>query len=303
MKANSKTLLNLVTVLALSITFVPAVSLAHGGDDSAARPSVSPRVHEAGESESPEPSESPRSGRFEFKGDNRNFCSRFNTSTTKLTGDFDNRVNKFNADQATDTQKRDDAEKTATAKIADLRAKADDLRQQHISKLESDAATDAQKQVVTDFQTAVSAAVTARRAAVDKARDDFKAGVAAAVAGRQTQIKQALAAYHSSVTAALTQAKSSCAAGVNPQTITQTLKTQLEAARTTLKSSLQGASKVGSQVKQLAATRNAAVQAANTAFKQAIQAAAAKLKAALGQTGQESPEPSESLSPSPSATP
>ena len=301
MKANSKLFLNLATVLALSTTFVPAVTLARGGGDD--NPTSSPTVHEAEASESPEPSESPKSGRFEFKGDSRNFCSRFNTSSGKLTADFDNRVNKLNGDQDSDSKKRDEAEQTATTKITDLRTKADDLRGQHFTKLEDDATTADQTQAVKDFEAAVQAAVTARRAAVDKARADFKTGVAAAVAGRQAQIKQALATFHSAVAAALAQAQTSCAAGTSPQTVMQTLKTQLEAARTALKAALQSASKVGSQVKQLAATRNAAIQAANAAFKQAVQDAAAKLKASLGQNDQESPSPSDSLSPSPSATP
>ena len=287
MRTSSKAFLNLAAVITLSAAFVPAATWAQdGSDDSGTRPSVA--------AEHGRPSSSPERTSSAMVRDGAGFCNRFAGEKSTESTDFDSKISKLNSDQSADASKRQAAETAVDQKVSQERDQADSLMQQHFTKLEANATTDAGKQAVQQFEATVQAAVTARRTAVDKARNTFRTGVKAAVAARQGQINQALSTYKAAVQAALTQAQVSCTAGTAPATVQQTLRSALQTAHNNLRTALQSVSKT--QVSQLAATYKAAVQAANTTFKQAVQQAAAKLKAALGQTG-------ESPSPSPSATP
>ena len=180
----------------------------------------------------------------------------------------------------------------AVAKMTAARIAADAERQKNFAKLEGKATTDAQKQAVHDFETAVLAAVTARRAAVDAANTAYKQAALAAITQRQTQLKTAATSYKTAVANAVVAAKASCAAGTAPATVRTTFQVALKTARTNLQAALQNANKVRPNLDAPKAARKAAIAQADATFKAAIAQALVALKAALPVA-----------SPSPSASP
>lgn len=174
-------------------------------------------------------------------------------------------------------------------KVTDLRAKADSRRAELLAKLEDKATTDAQRQALSAFQSAVNAAVTARRAAIDAANEAFRTGLHAAIADRKAKADAAVKAFKTAITAALNKAKADCAAGVDAATVRANLRTATQAALEKLKSDRQAIDKLGDTVKGLVDARRAAHDKAMADFKAAMEKARADLKAAMP----EKPAPSE----------
>lgn len=168
------------------------------------------------------------------------------------------------------------------SKLAEVRAANDAKRSDHVDKLLELAQTDAHKQAVAAFQAALDAAMSARRAAVDKAQQDFKSGVDAAISARKSAADAAVKAFKDALTAAEAKAKTDCAAtGADQAKIREAFRASVESARTQLKTALQAAEKLGPQVSTLAQTKNAAVKKAMDDFKAAAETARTNLKAAF----------------------
>ncbi len=165
------------------------------------------------------------------------------------------------------------------------RDKADTKRQTNFTKLEDKGNTDAQKAAITTYQNAIKSAINTRRAAYDAAKAAFRSGVDAAIAGRKTTADAQITAYTNAVNAAIATAQASCAADsslAGGQVIRTTFMASLKTARQNFQSARKDDSTVGSQVRELAKTRNAAFKAADETFKASTAAARTALKAAFG---------------------
>lgn len=168
-------------------------------------------------------------------------------------------------------------------KVADARKKADAARAKDLSKLAAKATTNDQKQAVQTYKAAVQDAINTRRAAYDAARQTFRAGVQNAITSRRSTIKAQLATFQDSVSSAFSTAEASCAgSSPNGQAIQQTLRTSLKSARETFQNDRKSDSTIGGQVKQLAATRQAAFQTADKTFQNSLAAARQALQQAFG---------------------
>lgn len=168
-------------------------------------------------------------------------------------------------------------------KVADARKKADAARDKDFSKLEAKAKTTDQKQAVQTYEAAVHDAVNTRRAAYDAARQAFRTGVQNAIISRRDTITAQLTTFQDSVSSAFSTAEASCS-GTSPdgRAIQQTLRANLRSARTTFQNDRKSDGTVGSQVKQLVATRQAAFKAADKVFQDSLAAARQTLQQAFG---------------------
>jgi len=138
-------------------------------------------------------------------------------------------------------------------KVAEARAKSDAARLTNFTTLESKATNDAQKQAVQTYEAAVRSAIANRRASYDVAKTTFHSAVQSAVAAKRANVTAQLTTFNAS----------------------------MNSARTTFQSGRTSDATVSATVKQLVATRNAAFQAADTAFHTAMTAAKAALATAF----------------------
>ncbi len=214
--------------------------------------------------------------------DDRQICQRLSTVADKQNADFakreedlSSRREKRDQDLANRIDQRD-------ARIEANRTRFDNNLIDHLTKLNARATTTDQKAAVDDFSQAVHAAVSARRSAVDVARQTFRSGVKTAIADRRTTLDQELSDFQSSATAAIAKAQSDCSAGVDATTIKSDLRTAISAARSEFQQDKAGTEKIGPEVTALATQRRDTVEKARSEFKSAIDAAGTKLKDVLG---------------------
>lgn len=211
-----------------------------------------------------------------------NFCSRLLEVKSKVNGGLADRTTKLAEARTARDGKLDAGQADRDAKLADTRAKADANRQDHYAKLLEKADTDAKKQAVQTFRTAVEAAVAARRAAIDEAIKTFRQGVDGAITARKAAVDTAVNTFTASVNAATAKADTDCAGKVAPRTARETFQASLRAAREKLRTGRQALEKRKDVVTPLRTERKAAVDKAIADFKAAVEAAKNTLKAALG---------------------
>ena len=116
----------------------------------------------------------------------------------------------------------------------------------------------------------------------DKARTQYRTAVDALIAAHRSAVDTRVATFTNSVKTAVATAKATCA--TNPQTTAETFRASLKQARETFSATKQEDTKLGPQIKALAATRDAAIKANNDTMKQTVEAARAVLKTALKDT-------------------
>jgi hypothetical protein len=222
------------------------------------------------------------------------FCTNLTSVTSMIGGNTNNQFQDLKTNFAGGASKVKQDLTGVGNSLASARAAADQKRDADFQELSAKATTDAQKAAIATFEASVTQAITTERTSVDTADMAFEQGVLAVISARQTALANAAANYKAAVASALSQAGSSCTAGVSPMTVRTTLQEALQAARSALQSVASKSQGLGPNVSNLAATRKAAVQKAQALAKTAIDAALATLKAALGVPAG---------SPTPSATP
>lgn len=213
------------------------------------------------------------------------FCTELPVRATTITGRVSTLVGKVSQAWAQQDQKLTAEYQKVDQDVTVDRQKADSERTGDFNKLEAKAKTDAEKQAVQTYEAAVQNAVSTRRAAYDTARQTYRAGVQAAITTRRGTVTGQLNTFQSSVNSAISIAEASCASTPNDGlAIRQTLQASLKSARETFQGDRKGDETVGSQVKQLATTRNSAFKAADQAFQASLSAARTTLKQAFGKT-------------------
>jgi hypothetical protein len=185
-----------------------------------------------------------------------------------MDANFSTRLTKITADKAAVDQK-----------VATARTNAKKQFEVKVQALESkNGLTDAQKQAVATYKTDMELAETTRELAVDSARTEYRTALYSTVAGQQTALSNAVITYQ----AAFEKAFATAATGCNDGTTLATLKTAIQAAHQTLKTTL-STIKTTDKIKQLATTRNNAIKAADDAFAKQAAGFTATLKSALGE--------------------
>lgn len=211
----------------------------------------------------------------------KNFCARITEHTTK----FDQKMGER---EATLKEKRDERATNWEARwkkhdeeLAAHRAQWDANRAEQFAKKEARATTDAEKQAVMAFKTAMTTAISARRAAVDSAIKTFREGFQKVMAARKDAINAAVQSFKTAEKAAFDKAKADCAAGIAPKTIRDTLHASLKTARDKFAQDRRAIDKLQSSLDPLIAARKTAIQKAISDFKTAAEKARTDLKKVL----------------------
>ena len=210
-----------------------------------------------------------------------NFCTNISNFATKIQKQVADLNKQLDQDKNKMAQDVDKDKHDQQGQLNSERDHANQLRGADFTKLEQRAQTDAQKQAVQVFETAVNAAVAARRTAIDKALADFKTAFDSVFQQRQTNLDAARNAMIAALNAALQKAQTDCTAGVDPSTVRQNFSTALKTAQQNFVNSRKSLDKAGPQVKALEKNRNTAIQKANSDFNAALKAATAQLKLAF----------------------
>jgi hypothetical protein len=220
----------------------------------------------------------------------KNFCDNFSSLSDKYKQNIDEQITKLQERINNEAQKIQTNRQTFDNELENKRTKWEINRKDLYDKLTNKAVTDAQKQALAAFKTAVEAAVTARENAVDAARTAYREGVKQLIVQRKSEILQTFNNFKSAIESAIQQVKSNCSAGISsPAYIRQIYQQNMNAARTARTTALQGIDKLGPKIKELAQIRNAAVQQALQTYRSALKTAIANLKTAFGEANPANP--------------
>jgi len=210
-----------------------------------------------------------------------NFCTNLPTLSSQINAKITSGETNLAARQQEALQAAQDRMTKRAQALAVTRTQGDQERVAIYAQLSAKATTTAQSQAVAQFQAAIEAGVTARRAAVDAAIRAYWSGVSAALSARQAAIKTAEQNFTVSLQAALTTATTECSSGVAAATARAHFAASLKSAQVKFISDRKAVDKTGPQIKALVQTRNAAVEAAMSAFKATAVKARADLKVAF----------------------
>lgn len=209
------------------------------------------------------------------------FCGRFAEVTGEMAGKMTEARNRI-AERADDRESGlEDRRDTRDEKLSDIRSEQDARRLEWYAKLQAKASTDEERRAVETFRKTVDGAVEVRRDAVDAAIASFRSAVDSLVDGKKGTTDAAVEEFRKGVDAAVVQAKADCEAGKDPETIRNTFKESLKAARGKLVERRKTAEGIGSQVETLAKTRTESVRQAQDAFRKTLEQALAELKKAF----------------------
>ena len=192
----------------------------------------------------------------------------FATHLTKMNAASSNRQEKIATDKI-----------AADKKLTTARANAKKQFEDKIAKLLTKTGlTDVQKQAIETYKTDMELAKTNREFAVDKARADYRSALSAAILEQQTALSNAAITYQESFEKAFAVATADCAKVTDMSTV----KTAIQTAKKDFKASIDKI-KISDKIKQLASTRDSAIQAANETFAKQASSFTETLKTALGE--------------------
>ncbi|NTW45920.1 MAG: hypothetical protein HGB18_02570 [Candidatus Moranbacteria bacterium] len=206
------------------------------------------------------------------------FCGRFADVTARMAErmtEAENRVSDRIRNREGSVEDRRD---TRDEELSAIRSRQDARRIEWYGKLVDRALSDEQKEAVEKFRKTVDQAVEDRRDAVDAAIAAFRSGVDSLVSGKKGVAEDAVEEFRKSVDAAVAQAKADCESGKDPETIRNSFRDSLKAARTRLAERRKAAEGIGSQVEALAKTQNEAVREAQETFRKTFEQALTDLR-------------------------
>jgi hypothetical protein len=210
-----------------------------------------------------------------------NVCARILTLSTSSKDTISSKQGELQTDFSKRLTNVSSHQGEVDSKVITFRTNAAATFEDKIKSLEAESGlTDVQKAAIETYKTSVQSANSTREVAVDSARSAYRTGLATVIAKQQQTLSTASTTYQLTVDAAFTAAVGGCTAS-NGATVMSTLKTAIKSARMTLEATrTPDATKAA--IQQLAATRDASIKAANSAFHTTLTGLTAALKAALG---------------------
>lgn len=218
----------------------------------------------------------------QIKAEAVNFCTNVNSYATRVTNQLANNEGNLKNRQEQNQNALKERETNRDRQLIQTRNYGDADRLEVYNRLEEKAVTEAQKQAVAQFKTAVEAAVAARRASVDAAIKTYWEGMNTAMDGRESAVSTAKENFINALNSAVGTAKEGCTAGTAPATVRQQFMASVQAAKTKFNTDRKAIDKYGPQVKALVQTRNQEVQKAMSEFKKVMEQQRLILKATLG---------------------
>ncbi len=212
---------------------------------------------------------------------NERICSRIEGIISRIEQRASRREENFLNAQENKENNLETRQNNTNNDIEKRRAERDELRNDYYEKLEAKASSDAQKEAVENFQAAIEAAVTERRAAIDTAVEIFRQAVEEAISERKSSVTNLVSELESTEKAAAEKAKSACEEGADSKEVLQVFRSDLQAARDNFKNNRNEIEKVGDAVKILSETKNQSIKEAIESFESAVEIAKEDLKEAF----------------------
>lgn len=211
---------------------------------------------------------------------NGDFCLRISSVQAKYADEVKRTEEKRLKNESDRSDKLRNKESEADAKRASNRTDIDGKRMKNWDKMTGKAKTEAQKAAVEAYKTAIQNAVTTRRTAVDAAVKAYRDGLTTTMTTHSGAINTAIATFKSSVDAALAKAQTDCNNKVDSKIVKETFNKAVSDAKKVLQDARKSA-EMTSGLAALKKTRDDAIKAAETVFKQATDKARADLMQAL----------------------
>ena len=208
------------------------------------------------------------------------FCLRLSSVEAKYADQVKKTEEKRLKNESDRSDKLHNKESDADAKRASNRTDIDSKRMKNWDKMAGKAKTDAGKAAVEAYKTAIQNAVTTRRTAVDASIKAYRDGLAAAMATHSGVVNSAISTFKASVDAALAKAQTDCSNKVDSKIVKDTFNKSVSDAKKVLQDARKN-SEMTSGLAALKKTRDDAIKAAETTFKQATDKARADLMQAL----------------------
>ena len=209
----------------------------------------------------------------------KGFCSRVSKISSDTGQRFGNRNTKLEQKREQIRERIEERRQERDQRYEEKQAKWDANRADHFAKLDEKAGTEEQKQVTSEFQQAVVAAIRIRRDAVYAAIQEFRQGIEDAKIARKEFIDETIIAFRDSSAAAIEKAKTDCEQGVDPKTVQETLRNDLKAAKQEYVIARQEIEKIDTDMEALITAKREAIEKAQEDFKQALEQAKDDFKA------------------------
>jgi len=210
----------------------------------------------------------------------KGFCNRVSKISSDTGKGFGNNSAKLEQKRERITERIEERRQERDERYEEKKAKWDANRAEHFAKLDEKAETDEQKEITTEFQEAVVAAIRIRRDAVYAAIQQFRQGLDDAKIARKGSTDQAVIDFKASSEAAIEKAKADCEEGViDAKTIQETLRNELKAAKQEYISARQEVEKVDIDMEALITAKREAIEKAQEDFKLALEQAKDDFKA------------------------
>jgi len=229
------------------------------------------------------------------------FCSKISSLSSKVNQLVSEKMNKLELRRGERDKKLGEKRTEINQKLQDSREKWDRNRAEQYAKLEEKADTDAKKQALLNFKSAIDGAVADRRAAINSAQDAFRTGIDQLLTSRGIKADQIVGEYRAEIEEVIKKVETECASGASSAGVIQDAKKVLKTARERYTSGRQEMEKLGEQIKVLVDTRKTAFEKAKSDFMSVMDKAKADLKIAFGVLS--SPTPNPTITPSASAQP
>lgn len=210
----------------------------------------------------------------------KGFCSELDRALTYLDTKAVKIDTKKQTRESTVDQKRVEMRSGVDQNRAENKAK----RENQFTELRSRATTETQKAAVEAFIKSMEQALSVKNAAMDAVIAKHRAEVDKITTSRRADTEKAMATLKTSVEAAKTKAKTDCAGGVANDTARNTLKTSVEGAMQTFRTTVQGIEKVKDVAQSERDARKAEVDTIEATFKKSIEQARKDLKNAFSQS-------------------
>lgn len=209
------------------------------------------------------------------------FCLNLDSSQSELNQKIKNKQAQISAKAAQRQMDVTAIREERQNQLENLRQKAQTRLNQRLSELDASAVTERQKQAISDFKSAVTAAAQARQSQIDLAIRNFQTGLDESAGRNQNQLRKALINYQTAVAAAEEENQSSCQSQKTGDALARlTFNQKMQAAKTAFNAGAY-AQTLRDDIDALSRQRDEIIIKANNDFTAQVGQAAQKLKTEL----------------------
>lgn len=207
-------------------------------------------------------------------------CQPIDKIASRIQSQLAKRQSKVEAKRTALSAKVTSRQEHREDQLATKRTEWDAKRQQSFDKLHTKAKTEAQKQAVEEYVTAMHSAIATRRVANDQVFATFRSDLANLKQTLGQSVEQSITATATETNRAVASAKASCESGQKPSAVKQTLKSELKAIQASAKTARHANTKA-EQIKIIVQKRNDAIRVNADTFKATTEQARQKLRSAF----------------------